>query len=161
MSSTPSKSSAPPLPCRPALPIANPDAYEWGVVHVVPYGNGYGGTTNLMLNGYGFLESTNYVPDSALDPESLALRNYVRGLTQRGLDGRGGQIVALLDFQSDLCPHPSRWNGPPVAPDAFDVYPPVWGICFCSDTAPDGDPAYVLKQFGRDIANAVKEELLP
>ena len=28
-------------------------------------------------------------------------------------------------------------------------------------TAPDGDPAYVFKQFGRDIANAVRKELLP
>jgi len=28
-------------------------------------------------------------------------------------------------------------------------------------TAPDGDPAFVFKWFGRDIANAVREELLP
>lgn len=28
-------------------------------------------------------------------------------------------------------------------------------------TAPDGDPAYVFKQFGRDIATAVRKELLP
>jgi hypothetical protein len=28
------------------------------------------------------------------------------------------------------------------------------------ETAPDGDPAYVFKQFGRDIADAVREEVL-
>ena len=90
------------------IPIANPDAYEWAMCHIVPYGNGYG--DNALHRCHIFLEPESAVPDAALDPEARALRDYVRALTARGLDGRGGRIVTLLDFQNDLCPHPRRWQ---------------------------------------------------
>jgi hypothetical protein len=108
--------------------IGNPDGYEWGTCHVVPYGNGYGGTTNVIHRAHMSLEPESAMPDAALDPEALALRNYFRALTARGLDGRGGQIVTLLDFQNDLCPHTNRWQ------QQAWFFPPIWGFLFYSDT---------------------------
>lgn len=108
------------------IPIGNPDAYEWPMCHVVPYGNGY--ADNAIHRPYIFLEPEGAVPDAALDPEGLALRNYVRSLTTQGLDGHGGSIVTLLDYQNDLCPHPNRWQ------QANSFFPPIWGFIFYSDT---------------------------
>lgn len=45
-----------------------------------------------------------------------------------GSDGEGGSIVALLDYQNDLCPHPNRWQ------QANSFFPPIWGFIFYSDT---------------------------
>jgi len=51
--------------------IGNPDAYEWGTCHVVPYGNGYGGTTNLIHRAHMSLE-----PESAMPtPPSIRRRS--------------------------------------------------------------------------------------
>ena len=108
------------------VPIGNPDAYEWPMCHVVPYGNGY--ADNAIHRAYMFLEPESAMPDAALDPEGLALRNYVRSLTAQGLDGHGGSIVALLDYQNDLCPHPNRWQ------QANSFFPPIWGFIFYGDT---------------------------
>jgi hypothetical protein len=83
------------------------------------------GTTNLIHRGYIFLEPESGVPHQALDPEALALRDYVRQLAQQGLDGNGGQIVGLLDYQNDLCLAPSRWND--VPPPPFPMFPPIYG----------------------------------
>ena len=124
--------------------IANPDAYEWGTVHIVPYGNGYAGTTNVIHRPYIFLEPESDVPDGALDPESLALRNYVRALAAQGLDGRGGQIVALLDLQNDLCPHPNRWQ------QQASFFPPTWGIIFHRDAAQSNAAIRLLENLRQD-----------
>lgn len=106
------------------IPIANPDGYEWGTCHVVPYGNGYG--DNAIHRGYMFFEPTAVAPDTVLDPEAAALRNYIRSLRSPGLDGVRRRITCVLDFQSDLCPDESRWNE--VPPPGFPMYPPVYGM---------------------------------
>jgi hypothetical protein len=81
----------------------------------------------MIHRGYIFMEGEDEVPDTALDPEMLALRTYMRELDTSGLDGTGGEIVALLDLQDDICPHPRRWTTA-GAPGDWRPYPPVYGI---------------------------------
>ncbi len=125
------------------IPIANPDAYEWGTCHVIPYGNGC--EDNALHRGYVFLDPGGPVPDDALDPEALALRDYFRLLTAQGLDGKGGSVVALLDFQNDLCPSPIRWtNGP-------GMFPPIYGGFGFSDLAQSNAAVRFLENLRREL----------
>lgn len=91
------------------VPILNPDAYEWGVTHVAPYGNnalpgapdtvcdleGWTWQYDLERYGYGRLA----------DPEARSLHAYFSNLTRQA----GHRILAHLDLHADLCPHPNRW----------------------------------------------------
>ena len=129
------------------LPIANPDGYEWGTCHVVPYGNGYGGATNVIHRGYMFLEPEAQAPDPALDPEALALRDYFRSLTAQGLDGHGGSIVTLLDLQNDLCPHPGRWQ------DKNWFLPPIYGIIKYGDAGQSNAALRVLSNLRVELTH--------
>lgn len=108
------------------IPIANPDGYEWPSTHVIPFGNGLTGDNAGIHRGYIFLEGEDEVPDNALDPEALSLRDYVRELNQLGFDGSGGSIVGMLDLENDLCPHSDRW---PVPGPGVQL-PPVYGYLF-------------------------------
>ena len=106
------------------IPVANPDGYEWPSTHSVPYGNGYATPDPSIHRGYVLFEPATKVPDSALDPEMLSLRNYIRHLDAAGIDGNGGSIEAFIDLQNDLCPHPKRWTDP----SGWVALPPIFGF---------------------------------
>lgn len=129
------------------IPIGNPDGYEWGTCHAVPFGNGYAGATNGIHRGYIFLELESAVPDTALDPESRALRDYFRSLTAEGFDGRGGSIVTLLDYQNDLCPHPIRWQ----QTNAPGMFPSIYGYILTSDPAQYTNAVRTLGNLRREL----------
>lgn len=129
------------------IPIGNPDGYEWPSTHVIPYGNGCGTPGSTIHRGYIFLEGPAEVPDGALDPEALALRDYLRELGQAGFDGGGGTLVGMLDLENDLCPHPDRW---PAPGDGVQL-PPVYGYVHALDGA--------RETLGRDLIARLRQPL--
>lgn len=92
------------------IPVMNPDAYEWGMTHVPPFGNNAEAaapnTLCDLVNWWSQFDLERYGFGALADPEARSLHAYLSGVKHRV----GSRIVLHLDLHADLCPHPNRWT---------------------------------------------------